>query len=79
MGFNTTANDCSEWSEVFGNCYLLSKNNNKFYQEILSYLNNLKGYHGWFSENYGGRPHECKKPFQIHNTVKLDAIRDEIV
>ena len=25
IGYNTTANDISVWSEVFGTCYLLSK------------------------------------------------------
>ncbi|MGI8469000.1 MAG: DNA adenine methylase [Pyrinomonadaceae bacterium] len=41
---------------------------------------------GWFTECYGGLPNGksslqadgLKKPFQIHNTRKLDAIRDEI-
>ena len=41
---------------------------------------------GWFTENYGGLPNDgcaiqadgLKKPWQIHNTKKLDAIREEI-
>ena len=78
LGLNTTANDISVWSEVFGNCYLLSEKDDKFYQDIIDYLNSLKGYAGWFTENYGGDEKDTKKPFQIKNTMKLDAIRDEI-
>ena len=78
MGFNTTANDISDWSYVFGNCYLLSTTPDSFYQEYLDELNSLSGYKGWFSEHYGGEINDMKKPFQIHNTMKLDAIRDKI-
>jgi len=78
LGYNTTSNDISVWSEVFANCYLLSEKKDKFYQEIIDYLNSLKGYHGWYSENYGGELSDSKKPFQLKNTKKLDAIRDEI-
>lgn len=78
LGYNTTANDVSVWSEVFGTCYLKSKKDDKFYQEILDYLNNLEGYSGWFTENYGAEISGKKKPFQAKNTKKLDAIRDEI-
>ncbi len=57
-----------------------------YYIELLSHLNSLQGYHGWFSENYGGL---CvngssisvdgkKKLWQLHNTLKLDVIIDEI-
>ena len=51
LGYNTTANDISVWSEVFGTCYLISRGSDKYYQEIIDYLNNLKGYDGWFTEN----------------------------
>ena len=78
LDLNTTANDISVWSEVFGNCYLLSEKDNKFYQEIIDHLNSLKGYAGWFTENYGGDEKDSKKPFQTKNTMKLDAIRGEI-
>ena len=42
---------------------------------------------GWYSENYGGlstddklsiQPDGLKRPWQLHNTMKLDAIRSEI-
>ncbi len=78
LGYNTTSNDISAWSEVFGTCYLKSTQSNKYYQEIIHHLNNLEGYDGWFTENYGGEETQTKKPFQAKNTRKLDAIRDEI-
>lgn len=78
LGYSTTSNDISAWSEVFATCYLISGQPNVFYQEIIDYLNNLQGIDGWFSENYGGTEKETKKPFQIKNTRRLDAIREEI-
>lgn len=79
LGYDVTASDISVWSEVFGNCYLKSRKSDKFYQEIINHLNGLKGYDGWYTENYGGREKtQAKRPFQIKNTRKLDAIRDEI-
>lgn len=78
LGYDTTCNDVSEWSEVFGNCYLLATKPDSYYQEILDLLNNLEGYDGWFSEHYGGDDESGKKPFQRHNTRKLDAIRTKI-
>ena len=78
LGYNTTSSDISVWSEVFANCYLLSKKPDQYYQEIINYLNNLKGYSGWYTENYGAKEAEKKRPFQIKNTKKLDAIRNEI-
>lgn len=78
LGYSTTSNDISAWSEVFATCYLSSNNSNIYYDELINYLNNLQGIDGWFTENYGGHIDEIKKPFQIKNTRKLDAIRDEI-
>lgn len=78
MGYNTTANDISHWSEVFATCYLKSNQSDKYYQEIIDYLNNLEGFDGWFTENYGADEAENKRPFQRKNTQKLDAIREEI-
>lgn len=78
LGYNTTSSDISVWSEVFGNCYLLSKRPNSFYQEIIDHLNSLKGYDGWYTEHYGAELSEIKRPFQAKNTRRLDAIRDEI-
>lgn len=77
-GLDTFSNDISVWSEVFGNCYLSSSKTDEFYLPILTYLNGLDGKDGWFTENYGGKEGETKKPFQVKNTRKLDAIREEI-
>ena len=78
LGYSTTSNDISAWSEVFATCYLTSNKPDKYYQEIIDYLNNIEGIDGWFTENYGGASTEIKKPFQVKNTRKLDAIRVEI-
>lgn len=78
MGYQTTSNDIAEWSEVFGNCYLISDKPDAYYREIIDELNSLEGYDGWFTEHYGGQDEKGKRPFQAHNTRKLDAIRDRI-
>lgn len=78
LGYNTTSNDISVWSEVFATCYLKSAGTNKYYQEIIDHLNHLQGYDGWFTEHYGGVEAQAKRPFQAKNTRKLDAVRDEI-
>ncbi len=85
-GYKVVSNDVAIWSKTFGNCYLKNKQSVKFYKEIIEHLNNLPSKNGWFTEHYGGLPEDklstkldgLKKPFQIHNTQKLDAIRDEI-
>lgn len=77
-GYDVTANDISEWSEVFGNCYLKSCRPDSYYKEIIDMLNALEGYDGWFTEHYGGDSPGGKRPFRLHNTRKLDAIRDRI-
>ena len=79
IGLNTTANDISVWSETLAKAYLLNEKNPQYYAELIEHLNNLKGYEGWFSNYYGGTPNNNeKRPFQLKNTKKLDAIRDEI-
>jgi adenine-specific DNA-methyltransferase len=78
LGYNTTSSDIAIWSEIFATCYLKSTQDNKFYQKILDHLNSLKGYEGWYTQHYGAKIDQGKKPFQSKNTRKLDAIRDEI-
>lgn len=80
LGYKVISNDISVWSNTFAICYLLNKKDKAYYQKAIDYLNKLPGKYGWFSENYGGDPKEKgpKRPWQIHNTMKLDAIRDEI-
>ena len=78
-GFQTISNDISIWSETFSKAYLLNQKDPKSYQELIDHLNSIKGYEGWFSEYYGGTAkNRNKRPFQLKNTKKLDAIRDEI-
>ena len=85
-GYKVISNDIAVWSKIFGLCYLKNKRSSKFYQEIISHLNALPEKDGWFSENYGGAvggksssdTDGFKKPWQLHNTRKLDGIREEI-
>ncbi len=85
-GYTVISNDVSAWSEVFGTCYLLNEKPPSYYVPIIEHLNNLTPVDGWFTENYGGEPAAgcsigadgLKKPWQKHNTRRLDAIRSEI-
>ncbi len=85
-GFKVLSNDISEWSYIFGLCYLKNKQQPKHYQELINHLNSVEGYDGWFTQSYGGldfngssiQPDGSKRIWQIHNTQKLDGIRDEI-
>lgn len=82
QGYKVICNDKAVWSEVFGNCYLRSKPPAK-YESLISHLNDCKPVDGWFSAHYGGEVNgneesAIKKPWQAHNTRKLDGIREEI-
>src|SRR3989344_5228195 len=85
-GYTVYANDIADWSKVFGECYLLNKKPASYYLPLINHLNNLPGKYGWFSENYGGEPNGgsalqkdgTKRIWQLHNTKRLDAIREEI-
>ena len=80
-GYRVIANDIAVWSKVFGDCYLLSPFPPEHYKDLIDHLNSVPGRAGWFSEHYGGDPvksNGSKKPWQKHNTLKLDAIRGEI-
>ena len=86
-GYEVISSDISEWSYIFGICYLKNKKSKQYYEEIIKYLNSLPPKKGWFSENYGGVVGEngsaiqedgTKRVWQLHNTMKLDAIREEI-
>jgi adenine-specific DNA-methyltransferase len=76
-GYRVIANDIAVWSRVFADCYLLSNFSREHYQNLINHLNTLPGQHGWFTEHYGGS-NGLKRPWQRHNTLKLDAIRKEI-
>jgi adenine-specific DNA-methyltransferase len=85
-GHRVIANDIAVWSKVFGTCYLLNPHPADHYQPLIDHLNALRGKDGWFTEHYGGEPNSgcsvgednLKKPWQKHNTRRLDAIREEI-
>ncbi|MDE3068843.1 MAG: DNA adenine methylase [Verrucomicrobiota bacterium] len=85
-GHQVIANDISAWSKTFGTCYLLNPHPESHYQPLIQHLNSLPGKDGWFTEHYGGEPKgvssigedKLKKPWQKHNTRKLDAVREEI-
>jgi adenine-specific DNA-methyltransferase len=80
------SNDISAWSKTLATCYLLNKKQPKEYEPLIEHLNAVPSEDGWFTEHYGGLPNGGssiqsdgrKKPWQIHNTRKLDGIRNEI-
>jgi adenine-specific DNA-methyltransferase len=79
-GYDVVCNDHAVWSEVFGTCYLLGKSPRE-YALLIQHLNALPPKDGWFTKFYGGdgaKKGQPKRPWQLHNTRKLDAIRDEI-
>lgn len=86
LGYSVHSNDIAHWSEVLGTCYLLNKKPRTEYQPLIAHLNTVPPIDGWFTEHYGGHPNDgsaiqadgLKKPWQLHNTRKLDAIRQEI-
>lgn len=85
-GHLVISNDLSAWSDVFASCYLLNEHPPSHYAPIIEHLNNLPPEDGWFTEHYGGDDADgksigsdgLKKPWQRHNTRRLDAIRNEI-
>ena len=78
-GYRVVANDIAVWSKVFTDCYLLSPFPRDHYKDLIDQLNALPGRDGWFTQHYGGNVDgHTKKPWQKHNTRKLDAIREEI-
>lgn len=87
LGYTVTSSDISDWSYILGLCYLKNKEPPSYYCDIIEHLNSIDGYDGWFTEHYGGlvgdggsaiQKDGRKKPWQVHNTRKLDAVRDEI-
>lgn len=84
-GNTVISNDISVYSKVFAQCYMLNKNKKSYYSDMIEHLNNLTPIYGWYSEHYGGDYNnginlksDKKMVWQIHNTMKLDAIRNEI-
>lgn len=85
-GYEVLCNDLAVWSKVFGECYLLNDRRPEEYTDLIDHLNAVNPSEGWFTEHYGGLPNGgcaiqddgLKKPWQVHNTRKLDGIRQEI-
>lgn len=85
-GYQVISNDIAVWSEIFGTCYLLNREPRDNYLSLIRHLNRVPPMDGWFTQHYGGKSnggvaiqHDgLKKPWQIHNTRKLDGIREEI-
>ncbi|HLZ11128.1 MAG TPA: DNA adenine methylase [Candidatus Acidoferrum sp.] len=85
-GYQVISNDTAVWSEVIATCYLMSPHPRQYYGELITHLNSIVGKDGWFTEHYGGNATEngssqldgLKRPWQRHNTRRLDAIREEI-
>ena len=85
-GYRVISNDVAVWSEVLATCYLLNRKPGVHYSPLIEHLNAVRPRDGWFTEHYGGAPNGglsvqsdgLKKPWQIHNTRKLDGIREEI-
>ena len=86
LDYTVICNDIAPWSEIFGTCYLLNTKPRDAYQPLINHLNAVPPVDGWFTEHYGGHANGgnaiqadgLKKPWQHHNTRKLDAIRQEI-
>ena len=86
LGYSVVCNDIAVWSQIFGACYLLNERDRSHYRRLIKRLNAVEPVDGWFTEHYGGQPNGGsalqpdgrKKPWQIHNTRKLDGIREEI-
>ena len=88
-GYAVTANDLASYSTIFARCYLQNEKPPEYYKEWIDHLNALEGISGWFTEHYGGiittspngnaiQKDGQRRPWQKHNTMKLDAIRTEI-
>lgn len=86
-GYQVICNDKAVWSKIFGKCYLQNTQPPEVYQPLIEHLNNVSPTDGWFTQQYGGdvgvngsaiQQDGLKKPWQRHNTRKLDGIRTEI-
>jgi adenine-specific DNA-methyltransferase len=88
FGYDVHCNDVACYSKVLADCYIINCDTvRKELDEKLRYLNSLQPEDGYYSQNYGGSDEGDglvkssdgkKKPFQIKNTRKLDAIRPQI-
>ncbi len=85
-GYSVVCNDIAVWSEALARCYLQNRRPASHYAKLIRCLNQVRPRDGWFTEHYGGERNGgnsvqsdgLKKPWQIHNTRKLDGIRETI-
>lgn len=85
-GYRVFSNDTAVWSKTLALCYLKNNRPTSYYRQLIEHLNHVQPRNGWFTETYGGDGKKessigadgLKKPFQRHNTRKLDAVREEI-
>ena len=85
-GYRVISNDVAVWSEILATCYLLSPEPREHYAPLIRHLNRVPPREGWFTRHYGGEANGgaavqrdgLKKPWQLHNTRRLDGIREEI-
>jgi len=86
-GYTVHSNDIAIYSSVFATTYLLNNEPSPETLEKIEHLNNLPPQDGFYTETYSGLDDGAgkvvaadgkKKPFQLHNTRKIDAIRPEI-
>lgn len=85
-GYRVISNDVAVWSQILSKCYLQNQSHKHRYINLIRHLNNVPSKNGWFTEYYGGEPNGgssiqadgLKRPWQIHNTRRLDGIREEI-
>ena len=85
-GYRVISNDIAVWSQVLARCYLQNQSPEDKYADLIRHLNDTPPEDGWFTEHYGGERNGGsavqidgrKRPWQVHNTRKLDGIRQEI-
>lgn len=83
-GYDVDSNDLAEYSKVFGHCYLINNKPKEYYNKCIEYLNSLKGVEGYFTQYYSADGKNSiglngkKNNWHRINTLKIDAIRDEI-
>lgn len=85
-GYRVISNDIAVWSHILSQCYLQNQDHKSKYNNLIHCLNKVRPKDGWFTEYYGGEQNGgsaiqvdgLKRPWQIHNTRKLDGIREEI-
>ncbi len=76
-GIEVTANDIASYSKILSDCYIATDANKVDFDElnqIIDYLNSLKGEPGYFTETF------CVQAryFQPKNGARVDAIRNEL-